>query len=126
MGRSVSVPASAVAVAYQEFDGQDEMDWDLFIDDIKDSALWAFPKMSYCDHWAGREDHAILENQLAYLGVSEYCGLVAVWLVPKLDGYSDSLAVHWCNQQAPRLQKLFGTLNKIGTFSNGEAVFERV
>lgn len=130
MGRSVSTPRHAEQVAYASFDG-DEWDWSDAIDNLKGVAQYRYKSLRSCDHWVGNEDHAILENDHAYIGVSEYCGLVAVWVVPKgADRYSDpsGLAMNWCNQISLRpLAECFGTaLHKQGTFSNGEAFFQPV
>lgn len=134
MGRSVSTPHNATAVAYLNFEPEYpddcQHDWDDLVEWIKDTAADRWPSLEDCDQWIGREDHAILENGHAYIGVSEYCGLVAVWLVPKEDnGYShdhSALADRWCSQIASRFRELFGTLRSIGTASNGEQFFERV
>jgi len=59
-------------------------------------------------------------------------GLVAVWIVPKVgDDYpTEGLARNWCSRLGDTLVKkgarCFGPrLNKLGVFSNGEAIFER-
>lgn len=127
MGRSVSNPSNASQVAFASFDG-DKYEWDDCMDDLRAVAVGRMPSLSRCDEWIGREDHAILENDHAYIGVSEYCGLVAVWVAPKEQRYSDPspLALHWCDQiKLQPLAECFGvTLRKQGTFSNGEAFFQ--
>lgn len=133
MGRSVSYASGSIAIAYQYLDaGQDENGkdiepdsdtFDYVIDDIKEYSKSLWPSFENADEWLGREDHAILENRHAYIGISEYCGLVSVWLVPKED---NNLSVNFCLQIKDKFLKSFGTLNKVGQFSNGEAVFERV
>jgi len=91
-------------------------------------AMHKYPSLSSCDKWLDREDHALLENDHCYIGVSEYCGLVAVWIVAKgADRYSDpsGLAIHWCSQvNLKPLAECFGQrLVSRGTFSNGEQFF---
>lgn len=134
MGRSVSVPYNAVVVCYQHIEYVEEYDgeeFDFLIEKIREDAKAAFPSLYSTDNWIGREDHAILANDYAYIGVSEYCGIVAIWVVPKDDnGYSGdgsrvARALHWCNQIRNKFNKLFGELSKVGTFSNGEAVFQK-
>ena len=139
MGRSVSYATGSTAIAYRSFDCEDEFDsefeFDYLIDWIRETAKTAWPSMTDCDSWLGREDHAILCNDLAYIGVSEYCGLVSVWLVDRENDHGDSfyygegtlnLCKPWCAQIAPRFHELFGEYRKIGTASNGESFFQKV
>ena len=127
MGRSVSYANGSVAVCYNDVsDFEDSWEWDDFIEYIKESAKSAFPSLDDCAQWLGREDHAILENSHCFIGISEYCGLAAIWLVPKDSGDRPELAESWCAQVTPKFNKTFGELRKIGTFSNGESVFERI
>ena len=124
MSRSVSYANNSVAVAYQhieadEFDAQDE--FDCMVEYITDTAKTLWPSFDKADKWLGREDHAILENRHAYIGISEYCGLVSVWLVPKDE---NNLSNNFCEQIKEKFLKNFGTLRRVGTFSNGESVFE--
>jgi hypothetical protein len=135
MARSVSIPSGAQEVAYQDVS---EHDWDTFgefLGNIQDYARELWPSFQPCDTWLGREDHAILENSLCYLGVSEYGGLASIWLVPK--DYSSSwlssrdtciypLALNWIARIAPKFHEAFGQYRRIATFSNGESVYERI
>lgn len=130
MGRSVSFPADAV-VAYQhidlsDFDDQDDFSWvfEDLVDGVAYTAQTFWRSFEPCDTWLGREDRAILRNRHAYLGVSEYCGLVAIWLVVRDDAESQALAEKWVAQVAPTFLEQFGTLRRIGTASNGEAFFQ--
>lgn len=122
MGRSVSYPSNAV-VAYNTWEADEDADfqWDV-IDDLVNYAPTLWPSLTPCDRWLGREDHAVLENEHAYVGVSEYCGLVAYWIVAK--DTDNGLAERWVAQVAPKFVKTFGRLRRLGTFSNGEAIFE--
>jgi hypothetical protein len=154
MGRSVSYPSNTAAVCFRdvssfgyvmdedgnvtdehdEWQGQD--DWDWFVESIKNDATEKWSSFSECDEWVGREDHAILENNFAYIGVSEYCGLAAVWLLPKTEallntGYSEdsamaNLSENWCKRIAKNFEKLFGEYVKVAVMSNGEGVYKKV
>ena len=151
MSRSVSVASGAFSVAYKDCsqfgyitedenghkldepyydDALGSMDWDDFIDGLKYQLKKKFASFSECDNWLGREDHAIMENRFAYFGISEYMGLVSLWLVEKEgDDYGDEqagLRAHWVGQVKEKFVKEFSELHKLGTFSNGEAVFERI
>ena len=135
MGRSVSVPSNAEQVAYATFECEDAEDaqwmFDDCIENLQHEAKSKYPSLTPCDEWLGREDHAILENGHAYITVSEYCGLVAIAVVPKehSEWYTDTarlnnLTRHWCSKVdlAP-LAECFGTrLISQGFFSNGEQV----
>jgi hypothetical protein len=163
MGRSVSHPSGAIVAfrhydqsvdcaecdgkGYFEEDGErDECEFcdstgleDLHIDWREETEQYQgwikelFPSFEPCDKWLDREDHAIAENRFAYFGISEYCGLVALWLVKKdLDAgyYEDSLltplADRWLAQVEPRFLSTFGELRKLGHMSNGEGVYQRI
>lgn len=151
MGRSVSVASGAFAVAYKDcsrlgYITEDENgvklaepyydeilgqeDWDCWVDSIVEKMKHYYPSFTKCDKWLGREDHAILENRFAYFGISEYCGLVSLWLVQKEgDDYGDEqagLSAGWAGKVEDKFKKRFSELYKLGTFSNGEAVFERI
>ena len=147
MSRSVSVASGAVAVAYaslnpvlvdeesKEYREFDSDDFSFAVEAAQSYLQSLYPSLSAWDKWLNREDHALLENKHCYVGVSEYCGLISAWVVPKEDDgcYSDKcldgLSAHWCNQVGEKIVKevagCFGqALVKQGTFSNGEAIFQ--
>lgn len=96
----------------------------------------AFPSLSSCDSWLDREDHALLENRFCHIGISEYCGVVAVWLVGKEPDWRDgpgweALRDRWLASVRPRFEKLANSILpsamvRMGTFSNGESVYHRL
>ena len=114
---------------------QDPSDnWSYYCEDLQREMIQAFPSLSECDEWVGREDHALLENNHCYIGVSEYCGLVSIWVQPKEPDWRDTstgLRDRWIAQIGPKFHKVsntcFGTaLRKLGSFSNGEGVYQRI
>ena len=127
MSRSVSVPSNAVKVAYASFDSSsgepDDFDWSL--EGMQEEAVRKYPSMNFCSKYIGREDRAVLENKLAYICVSEYCGLVAVSVVPK-EGDYQNLGENWARKvDVNSLSSFFGQgLVKQAVFSNGEAIFQ--
>lgn len=126
MARSVSVPVDAEVVCFQEFDGED---WDDFVWWFRETCQDAWPSLDKSDDWIGRENHVLLENGHARIGVSEYCGLVSLWIVPYISDYypeHKGLALHWIDQIAPKFHERFGRLRLIGRASNGEAFFTRI
>jgi len=137
MSRSVSTPNGAVAIAYRDVtymtDEDSQWEWDMFQEDIIQQLQNAFPSLDEADSWIGREDHVVLENSHCQVTISEYCGLAAISLVPierdcfyAEDFGSQNLSYHWCQQIAKKFNELLGELRHVATFSNGEAVFERI
>ena len=119
-----------------DFSEQDsQLLFDDFSEDLETLLKDAFPSLSLEEKWLGREDKALLSNTYAYVGWSEYCGLVAVWVAAKDPDYRASSA--WEAMQgkwissiekkfAKTVGKAWGTpLAKLGTFSSGEAVFQK-
>jgi len=110
--------------------------WDSDMVNLSSALQRVFPSLRKADRWLGREDHVVLENNLAAVTVSEYCGLVAVCLVPeRRDAHEtrddDPLSVQWIISAEARFRRIvaetFGIeLAHVGTFSNGEAVFRKV
>ncbi len=148
MGRSVSRPHNAVAVAFRtltaepwedeegkthEPDAEDyRFEFDHIVEWVRDASRDMWGSFVLCDKWIDCEDHVLLQNDLAYIGISEYCGMVSIWLVPRTDdyyGYDDkhvNFCVPWCNQIADKFLKTFSEYTSIARASNGEEFFERV
>ena len=127
MARSVSYASGSIAVCYRDIGYlEEDYQWRDFVEWVQDTALDNWPTFKDCDYWLGREDRAILENRWAYIGVSEYCGLASIWLVPKEPEGQIGLASKWCQSIIPTFKKTYGELVKVTTFSNGEAIFKRV
>lgn len=141
MGRSVSTPRNASHVVYahrvyreDDDDGfLEQQDFDDAIEDLRAEIRAKDKSFRNISQWSG-EDHGLLVNDAYTIGVSEYCGLVAVWAVPKTwheDEEGDTSIVNdilehnleaWLIEAAGYFGEV---LRKVGTFSNGEAVFER-
>jgi hypothetical protein len=128
MGRSVSYPTGAL-VCFEDVSAfEDEFDFEWFTDDLKARSRTMFLSLYECDKWRGREDHILMRNAYADFGISEYCGLAAIWIAERCDGaYYDYLresrAAHWLTQIRARFLRTFGTLILDGYMSNGEAVY---
>lgn len=128
MSRSVSVPRRAVHTHFAHVEVDESWEWDGLISNLREALSGAFPSVRSVDRWFGREDHVIAANRFGAFGISEYCGLVSVWVVPA--GDESGLQDRWLEQIEGKFAELvseqFGTvLRHIDTFSNGEAVFER-
>lgn len=129
MGRSVSFATDAAFVLYADGSHfEDSHEFNDFVDNLRAALSRAFPSVTRCNKWLDREDRAIAENALGYFGVSEYCGLVSFWYVPKEDA-TRPLARRWAEtaEAASReaLAGLLPVLQRLGTFSNGEGVYRR-
>ena len=113
----------------------DQLLYDDFDENLKTLLKEAFPSLSPDERWLGREDKALLSNSYAYFGISTYCDLVAVWVAAKEPDYRASGAWYsmrdkWIASIERRFAKTVGKswgapLTKVGTFSNGEAVFSK-
>lgn len=138
MGRSVSYLSHAMRVTYFNLPSDDEEDNNEFVFDdlfmnVKCSLKAAFPSLWECEKWDGNETRIFLENYLAEIGISEYCGLVSISIrVPISDYVNENLAEHWISQNWEKMKKVMAEntyhehLQKVGTFSNGEGVYELV
>jgi hypothetical protein len=127
MSRSVSVPSGALGVAFASFICDSEEDasseFSDYIAEMQIGLKVQYPSLEPCSRWIGREDRACLQNRFCSIGVSEYNGLVAVWIIPDDES---SLAASWCSKvELQSAAACFGPrLNRLGTFSNGEAFFQ--
>jgi hypothetical protein len=106
-------------------------EYDDLIDWIRETGAESWPSLYECDRWLDREDRAILENGHCFIGASEYCGFVSVWIVPKeSDGWgradTSGLAAAWIERIAPRFRELFGEYEREGVMSNGCGVYRKV
>lgn len=127
MGRSVSTPTGAECVVYRDVsDIVSEFEWDEFIYEITMEAQELWPSLDTCDVWPGnREDHALLENTFIYFGVSEYCGMCAIWILVKEDTEHYHLARRWVQSVVKKFERVFGTgIVRTGVMSNGVAVYK--
>jgi hypothetical protein len=126
MGRSVSYPTGAV-VTFANVEIADEFDYDDLVYDFRQHLKFLFPSVDDTSEWLDREDHAVAENGHAWFGMSEYCGLVSYWMVAKDHmGDNPNFAEHWVNQVADKFTSNFGTLKKVGVFSNGGGIYEPI
>jgi hypothetical protein len=112
-------------------------DASIVIEDIQEYIRSIFPGFDPCSRWDGRETHIILEGYGVEIGLSEYCGLAS--LSVRVDEgpleYSEDdeayetdrqKALNWISENWDEASKYWNKYRKIGTFSNGEGVFEKV
>jgi len=112
--------------------------WDAedIISDIQETITSNYPGFDPCSRWDGRETHIILEGYGLEIGLSEYCGLatLSVRVDQKELDYCDTdeeadaeynKALNWINENWDEAAKHWNQYAKIGTFSNGESVYEK-
>ena len=130
MARSVSVPSDAQRVLYVNLaDFEDHHDLEDALADFIHTLCKRYPSLQPARYWHGREDLVLAENDHARLGVSEYCGLGAVWVAPKRANRSDCTWVGSMKRDfmLDTVCRHLGTpLRRVATASNGEAFFEAV
>lgn len=127
MARSVSTPRNTAVVVYAAINFEYEFAYDDFIINLTYELKNAFPSLDDCGEFLGREDLAILENKLAYIGVSGYCGLVSIWIAPK-EG-AENIGDTWAKRAEKTFKRVVKNVTgeiyyKAGTFSNGESIYQ--
>jgi len=151
MSRSVNYLNRATNVAYfqwpliesyndetDEFEQTDEFEESYIVtDDIQENIISEFPEFERSKKWDGRETAIILTGYGTEIGLSEYCGLATLSIridENELD-YSnydeneyqeqyDKIEA-WINENWAKISAGYNQYNKIGTFSNGESVYEK-
>lgn len=148
MGRSVSYLSYAEYVLFFTADwiGKDEddnfnedqsyFDWEDFKNNLVSNITSKLKSYNECEKWDCNEVSIFLENELCEIALSEYCGLYSLSIRAKDDEFYNSyenvkegLAKHHTHQirktLSVALEKSGATLlQKVGTFSNGESVYE--
>lgn len=148
MGRSVDYLNNATNVTYfqwpsieiyneetDEFEASNELeDSSIIIDEIQECIISEFPEFDRSKKWDGNETAIILEGYGTQIGLSEYCGLTSLSIrvdeheLPYSwsDEYNEEYdkVTEWIGQNWERISAPYNRLNKIGQFSNGEAIFE--
>ena len=124
MGRGVSYPTNATVIEYVDISDIVEQEYfDDFIDNIIYDLMDKMPSLYRSDKWIGNENHIILENDFAQIGISTYCDMMTLWVVPK--GYYPNLEDKWICRITPNIE-YYATHYRIGTMSNGVSVFKKV
>jgi hypothetical protein len=149
MSRSVDYLKNALKVSYFEwpviecYDDENDQyvktdeyeDSDIVKDDIQESILSEFPEFDRAKKWEGNEVFIILTGYGAKIGFSEYCGLASLSIAIDEDQLPNSWddnydevydnTQKWINDNWARISIGYSQFNKIATFSNGEAIFEK-
>ncbi len=135
MGRSVSYLSDAQEVLYLDrSEPENPEESQFYWDEFKLKVMECFnscPSLEAptSERYDGRETTIILENSVAEVGLSEYCGLVSVSIRAQ-DNENVNFGIQWIKKVWPGIMREFkeafptSLLTKIGTFSNGETVFK--
>lgn len=149
MGRSVDYLNRALQVSYfewplieyfneetEEYEKTDEYEESfIVIEGIQEGIISEYPEFSRSKKYDGRETAIILTGYGTEIGLSEYCGLATLSIridENSLDNYYEEDEYNeqydkieaWINENWAKISQGYDQYRKIGTFSNGEAVFE--
>jgi len=135
MSRSVSHLNNAEVILYFPYDEEnnESFAWQDLKDNLINEITKYLPSFYASDKWDNRETLIILENNYCNIGISEYCGLVSLSTSAKNSDYNiyiNNFGKAYANKIEKTLKKVLKNLglsnyNKIGTFSNGEGVYEK-
>jgi len=135
MSRSVSYLNHAKKIIYFTADWvKEDFDYEDFYEDLINAIQKKLKSYIKSDKFDNRETKIILENNLCIIGLSEYCGAWSLSLASKEEDYyleynREALAVNHASQIEATLEKCLlavgaKVMNRVATFTNGEAVFE--
>lgn len=142
MGRSVETIGSNVVhfdcsnYGYEDeeyFEDMAQDEWKCTVDNIQAALSKRYKSLVSVEKWAEypcRENQIILENYHVQVSISEYCGCGAVSVFVNPCCEYPELAEAWLAKAWPGISRLISenvaALVKVATFSNGEAVFEKM
>jgi hypothetical protein len=143
MGRSVSYLSRAQRVAYfewpkvevydektEEFSESDTLeDYDIVVEDIQETIKSEFPEFDNAKKSDDRETLIILEGYGTQIGLSEYCGLASLSI--RVDSFFEDeedqeKILEWIEENWEKVSNPWNKLQKLGTFSNGEGIYQNV
>ena len=147
MGRSVNYLNRALNVSYFQWPTLWEYNEETGIDqetdelmeayevrqDIQESIISEYPEYEYSKKWDNNETAIILTGYGTEIGLSEYCGVASLSIridENELDRFIDYQEQYdkieaWINENCAKISQGYNQYNKIGTFSNGENVYEK-
>jgi len=139
MGRSVETIGDNVVYFDIEFnDACDaEMEWYDQVELLTENLQSKYPSLESCDKWVSypyRENRIFLESKMIQMSISEYCGCGAVSVfVNRQNPYDlqESFLQNWLDRVWPNMYNVIcesvgAPIKRIGTFSNGCGVFEKI
>ena len=143
MGRSVSYLSRAQRIVYfewpkvelydeetEEFSASDTLeDYDVVVEDIQEVIKSEFPEFDNAKRYDGDETLIILEGYGTQIGLSEYCGLASLSI--RVDSFFEDeedqeKILEWIEENWEKVSNPWNKLQKLGTFSNGEGIYQNV
>jgi hypothetical protein len=134
MGRSVDYLRGARRIAYFDWpkweteEGEFEYEAHVFVvDDIRENIKAELPEFGNEQKWDGRETSIILSGYGTEIGLSEYCGVCSLSIrvnTDEVEGEDIEKVEKWIDENWAKVSRFYDEYVKVGTFSNGEGVFE--
>jgi len=134
MARSVETISGAETIYFNSGCLQNEFDWDYIITNLQTELNARYPSLLKPDtrtweEYPYRETLLLVENYHIRVSISGYCGVGVVCLYVSPCSEYPEISRYWLYQNLLGLEKtikrcLPETLNKVGTFSNGESVYK--
>lgn len=136
MGRSVSYLSNSIHEVYFPSTCYDFLSFQDLIEDLRNDLICKLPSLKIADKFES-EDHIILENFHCEIAISEYCDLACLSI--RVNKYINEynwndrnyipIAENWINKIKHHLDKTIEDITghrlvKIGSFSNGEGVYQ--
>lgn len=125
MGRSVNYLSNADAVYFHQLDEEEIQDFDFLLEDIREYVMYKYPEFEAVDEWEDRDVNVILQSPLVEIAISEYRGVISLSARTLEDADQDKAST-WIEHFFKRAIAPWAKARKIGTFSNGEAVYEEI
>lgn len=135
MARSVDYLNKAIRVNYFTLpdmeDGLEEFQYQDLVESITETFKSQFPEFEYQKHkFEGREVRIILQGYGVQVGLSEYGSLWSLSVSAIEDDYTTDedveMAREWVEKNWDDVSKYWSEYRKVGTFSNGEGVYELI
>lgn len=109
MPGAVATHSDAVHVIYLDTCEFEQEDWADIATELQFCFTDRWKSLRIVDNkWSGREIRVILENDLASIGIAEYCGITAISIYPDVasDDTPEEFGEHWCNQVSDKMQAI--------------------
>lgn len=135
MGRSVSNLHGAQHTTFIHLEEGYEEEFQDILDEVRYAAIEA--GIYKANSWEGNEDHIIAQGDNIDVAISEYCGLVCISIRDNAedeetdeDEFTEQEKERIASKAqaiADKISKMYSgsSLRRIGTFSNGESIYEK-
>lgn len=124
---------------YSQWEEDSQHSWDDLKEWVRETLENTWPSFESADErstgYGWRDENIVLmQNAHSEVSISEYCGVVAISLAPRSDFdyyYSEEVSVanlgaRWRQSISEKFNKIFGTMHRLGGFSDGTSVYQKV